>query len=630
MALYSDEVLGRVRDGVDIVSLISENVPLKKAGTNYKGLCPFHAEKTPSFTVNPARQIFHCFGCGKGGDAFRFLMLLQNLSFPEAVERLAQRAGVFLPRRDSRRTSPGADEGGIRELLRINAEAVQFFRERLASEEGREARDYLRGRGLDAATIEAFSLGYAPSGWRSLLESLLGQGIPLERVLAAGLVKPRAGGEGYYDAFRDRIMFPIQDREGRVLGFGGRLLKEEERAPKYLNSVETTVFKKGKTLYGLYQARKTIGESRAAIVVEGYFDVIALHQHGVQNAVATMGTALTAEHVKALRRGGHLETLVLCFDPDEAGEAAAHRGGSAVLEEYQQAAPPEGWRAGGQLAVWLADTGWSRLQLRVATLPAGKDVDALVRDEGEEGIRALLSRARNLIDFLIDRCVAACPPTAPIEERLAALEGMGPLLARQRPALRREYLRLLSERLQLDPDLALLALSPKKGRREAVRTTVEVMTRTEETPPAERELVHLLLTRPREVAPLWEKVPLSAFRDSALRKVAEVILRGLASGDVPEPTAVLMALEDPASQAWVSSLSVQEGSWEDVLQAAGDCIARIRQDHWREESRLLQRKLLEAQGRVAQGEVLAFLEEKNRLLRAWRDQAPVGPVSRAG
>jgi DNA primase len=615
LALYSDEVLGRVRDGVDILSLISDHVPLKKAGTNYKGLCPFHAEKTPSFTVNPARQIFHCFGCGKGGDVFKFLMLLQNLSFPEAVEALAQRAGVSLPRRDSRLSGPKKDEGGIRELLRVNAEATKFFRERLASEEGREAREYLQGRGLDAATIEAFSLGYAPRGWRSLLDSLLGRGIPLERVLAAGLARPRAGGEGYYDAFRDRVIFPIQDVEGRVVGFGGRLLKEEERAPKYLNSIETALFKKGRTLYGLCQARGAIGQSRTAIVVEGYFDVIALHQHGLQNAVATMGTALTVDQVKTLRRGGHVETLILCFDPDEAGEEAARRGGAGVLGELLQGAPPEGERIGAQRAAWLAEGGWDRIQLRVAKPPAGKDVDALVREQGEGAIQSLLSGARNLIDFLMDRCVSAIPPTAPIEERLAALQGMGPLLARLWPSLWPEYFRRLSERLHVRPDVALRALSPKKGRREALRATVEVMARNEGSPPAERELVHILLTRPREMAPLWEQIPLSAFRDQALRKVAEAILGVFASGGVPEPTALLTALEDPASQAWVSSLSVEEGSWEDVLllQAAGDCIARIRQDHWREESRLLQEKILEAQARGAQGEVLAPLQEKDRL-----------------
>ena len=629
MALYSDEILERVRDGVDIVSLISEHVPLKKAGTSYKALCPFHAEKTPSFVVTPAKQIFHCFGCGKGGDAFKFLMLLRNLPFPEVVAVLAQKVGVPLPRRDSRRTSPPPDKEGVRELLRINAEAMKFFRERLGSAEGREAREYLRGRGLDAATVETFSIGYAPRGWRALLEYLSGRGIPFERVLAAGLVKPRGGVEGYYDAFRDRVIFPIQDVEGRVVGFGGRLLKEEEQAPKYLNSVETTAFKKGRNLYGLYQAKKAIDESRTAIVVEGYFDAIALHQYGVQDVVATMGTALTAEQVKALRPGGRVDTLILCFDPDEAGETAARRGGSVVLEEYQQTASPEGWRAQGQLAAWLAEGGWGRVQLRVATLPAGKDVDALIRAEGEGAVRTLISQARNLLDFLVDRCVTSCSPTASIEERLAALRGMGPILARQRPALRREYLRLLSERLRIDSDLAARALSPQKGRREAVRATVEVVTRNEESPPAERELVHLLLSRPTEIASLREKIPLSAFRDQPLRKVAEAVLGRLASGGVPNVATMLTALEDPASQAWVSSLSVQEGRWEDALQAADDCIARVRRDYWREESRLLQAKILEAQNRGAQSEVLALLEEKNRLLHTWRDEPRLGQVSQA-
>ena len=415
-----------------------------------------------------------------------------------------------------------------------------------------------------------------------------------------------------------------------MIGFGGRLLKEEERAPKYLNSVETAAFKKGRNLYGLYQAKKAIGESRTAIVVEGYFDAIALHQHGVQDVVATLGTALTAEQVKALRPGGHVDTLIFCFDPDEAGETAARRGGSVVLEEYQQTASPEGWKAGGQLAAWLARGGWGRIQLRVATLPAGKDVDALIRTEGEGAVRTLISQARILLDFSrgpmrsilssdgLDRGAPRCPAGDGTHPGKTAARTFGESTCGS-----------WSERLRIDPDLAASALSPQKGRREAVRATVEVVTRNEESPPAERELVHLLLSRPTEIASLREKIPLSAFRDQALRKVAEAVLGHLASGGAPNVATVLTALEDPASQTWVSSLSVQEGSWENALQAADDCIARVRRDYWREESRLLQAKILEAQNRGAQAEVLALLEEKNRLLHTWRNEPQMGQVSQA-
>ena len=295
--LISQDVINQIKDRIDIVDIVSQHVSLTRAGQNLKGLCPFHQEKSPSSTVSPSRQIFHCFGCGAGGNVFTFLTRITGASFPETVHDLGRRVGIEVQ-------EPLADTGPAQQSNRmeqVNQAASRWFRESLRDERmGAEAREYLAGRGIQPMTIDRFGIGVAPAEWDGLLKAMAKQGFTPLELAAAGLVIARDTGTGYYARFRGRVMLTITDLRKRVVGFGGRVLGEG--TPKYLNSPDTPLFKKGQTLFALDVAREAIARSKTVIVVEGYFDAIALHQAGLTHTVATLGTALTSEHVQVLRR----------------------------------------------------------------------------------------------------------------------------------------------------------------------------------------------------------------------------------------------------------------------------------------------------------------------------------------
>ncbi|MGE0484369.1 MAG: DNA primase [Gammaproteobacteria bacterium] len=361
---FIDDLLART----DIVDLIETYLPLRKAGRDFQALCPFHGEKTPSFTVSREKQFYHCFGCGAHGSAIGFLMQHRNLEFVEAVEELAAAAGMEVPREARRERSSGG-----RELYGVLERARAFYEQQLRRGTGRErAVDYLKGRGITGEVAKTFRLGFAPDGWRNLHDALTTDGVDAGLLDRAGLTLKRERG-GYYDRFRDRIMFPIHDRRGRVIGFGGRVIDQGE--PKYLNSPETDVFHKGRELYGLHEALQA-GKPNTLIVVEGYMDVIALHQHGLTHAVATLGTAVTGDHLDLLFR--QVPEVVFCFDGDAAGRRAA-------------------WKA---LEVALPRMAGNR-QVRFAFLPDGHDPDTAVREYGAGGLFSA-GRVYGLGEYLLD------------------------------------------------------------------------------------------------------------------------------------------------------------------------------------------------------------------------------------
>ncbi len=364
------ELREQLLDRTDIVEVIGRRVQLKKAGGEYKACCPFHAEKTPSFTVSPSKQFYHCFGCGAHGNAIDFLIEYDRLSFPEAVEELAQRAGMPLPEAGDRPRGPDP-----RPLYAVLEQAAALYQQALREHPQRDAAvAYLKRRGLSGEVVQRFGVGLAPAGWGFLLDALGQSPEQRERLLAAGLLSERD--ERRYDRFRERIMFPIRDRRGRVVAFGGRVLGDGE--PKYLNSPETPVFVKGRELYGLYESQQALRSPPRLLVVEGYMDVIALAQFGIDYAVAALGTATTPEHVKRLLRNA--PELVFCFDGDRAGRDAA-------------------WKA-LKVALPLA-TG--QQPIRFLFLPDGEDPDSLVRREGREGFEARLAEARLLSAFLFEQ-----------------------------------------------------------------------------------------------------------------------------------------------------------------------------------------------------------------------------------
>jgi DNA primase len=372
---FIDDLVART----DIVELIGSRVPLKKAGREYRACCPFHSEKTPSFWVSPDKQFYHCFGCGAHGTALGFLMNYDRMTFPEAVEELAARAGVDVPREARRDDDTRAPTEPLYEL---NGRVAAFYAQELARDT--RALEYVRRRGLEPATLKQFQIGYAPNSWNELLRRFGGGEVERRALAEVGLVVEREAqtareGERFYDRFRDRLMFPIRDARGRVIAFGGRIIDQGE--PKYLNSPESALFHKGRELYGLYEARRgETGQPRTKLtrllVVEGYMDVVRLHQAGIGYAVATLGTATTPEHLKRMFR--LVSEVVFCFDGDRAGRAAA-------------------WRALGNA---LPEAREGR-ELRFLFLPEGEDPDSLVGREGRDAFEARLDSALPLSEYLV-------------------------------------------------------------------------------------------------------------------------------------------------------------------------------------------------------------------------------------
>ncbi|HOF88001.1 MAG TPA: DNA primase, partial [Armatimonadota bacterium] len=402
----------QVRERTDLVALIGQTVTLRKRGGRYLGLCPFHSEKTPSFNVDPQKGFWHCFGCGKGGDAFDFLMLLEHLSFPEALERLAERAGVppiaVTPQQQIRKEERDY-------LYEANAAAALAFSKALAGKAGAAARAYLERRGMTPEMAARFGLGYAPPGWDMLTAHLKGRGFSEEVLIKAGLSLPRQRGDGAIDRFRNRVMIPIHDRRGRVVAFGGRAMSPDDQ-PKYLNTAETPVFRKSSTLYALHWASKTMGERGRAIVTEGYFDVIACHLAGFTEAVATLGTALGEEHVQLLRRLA--DRVYLVYDADSAGVNAALRG----------------------QAIFRA----AEVDVRIVRLPGEHDPDSLIRAAGPEAFERGLAEALPPVAFELERLLAQ-HPERDTEGRLRLFRAAAKIL-QPLPALERaEYAEWLIE-----------------------------------------------------------------------------------------------------------------------------------------------------------------------------------------
>lgn len=389
-------IVDEIKERLDIVEVISTYVPLRKAGRHYKGLCPFHQERTPSFVVFPETGTWRCFGaCGTGGDVFSFIMKRENLDFREALELLARKAGVDLAPPSAAQSQQNQYLDRLRE---INQAAALYYHSLLRqSPSGEAARAYLARRGLDDATVEAFQLGYAPEGWDHLLTYLRGRGYSVEDILAAGLIVAKEheaeGRTSYYDRFRHRVMVPIRDLQGHVIGFGARALAADQQ-PKYLNTPQTPLFDKSAVLFGLHAAKQSIRARGQAIIVEGYMDVLAAHQHGETNVVASMGTALTEQQLKQLKR--FTDTFVLALDADAAGQAATRRGIAQAREALDR-----------ELVPTVTATGLVRHEarlaadLRVMTLPAGMDPDDVIRSDLALW-RRLVAEARPVVDYFFD------------------------------------------------------------------------------------------------------------------------------------------------------------------------------------------------------------------------------------
>ncbi|MCF6336563.1 MAG: DNA primase [Gammaproteobacteria bacterium] len=459
---FIDELLVRV----DIVDVIDSRVQLKKTGREYQACCPFHNEKTPSFTVSPDKQFYYCFGCGAHGSALGFLMEYEHLDFVEAVEELASGAGMEVPREAGQVFSGQSHH----DLYAVMEKAAQFYRQQLKQhEQATRATEYLKGRGLTGEVAAAFELGFAPPGWNNLGVCLLAQGVSETQLVQAGLIVKKDSG-GYYDRFRERIMFPIRDRRGRVIAFGGRQLGGDD-GPKYLNSAETAIFHKGRELYGLFQARKAERKLERLLVVEGYMDVVALAQFGVRNAVATLGTATTHDHLERLFRV--VSQIVFCFDGDRAGRQAA-------------------WRALENALPILSEGR----QILFMFLPDGEDPDTLVRKEGKDGFEARVTDATSFSDYFFGELSAAVD--------MASIDGRARLVEQARPLLEKlpkgVFRHMMAARLA---EIAKVDVSALGGlmttRRSSSRASFRA-TPVKGAPSLMRTVIQLLLHRPALIA----------------------------------------------------------------------------------------------------------------------------------
>lgn len=586
MALFDEAFKDEVRSKNDIVDVVSAYVKLERRGNRYVGLCPFHGEKTPSFHVIPNMQIFHCFGCKAGGDVFKFLMDKEHLSFYEAVVQLARRARIPLPREERTPDEEKAyrERRAMYDALDL---AGRFFHSQLLSEPGKAGLEYLLGRGLTEETIRQFRLGWAP-GYGRLYQALRSRFKP-EILQKAGLIVPRREGSGYMDAFFDRVMFPITDLSGRVIGFGGRVL--QGNAPKYKNTADTPLFSKRHVLFGLAQAKDAMRTKNQAILVEGYMDVIMPHQSGFTNVVAPLGTALTDEQCKLLR--AQAEQVIVAFDADTAGQLATLRG----LEK-------------------LYDTG---CDVRVLRIPDGKDPDEYIRAHGPAGFQRCIDEAMPLIEFKLKLALGENSGNSP-ELRAKAVEAVARVLVDlKNDVLREEYVHTVANQLATSPmDIRDLkqaidrqmnrllrqgfqhnqensrnnirdsgmdrtgAQAPRPVERPA---TAQAVARARRLTPAdlawkaERTLVSLFLHHPGLLARMVAELGSSPFADAVHTTIFEAAKAVLASGGAlagPVGPRVLNTLSDPDARLIVTEIAANPLISENPQQEADDCIENIK------------------------------------------------------
>jgi DNA primase len=558
-----------IAERISILDLVSPHVQLKKAGKYYKGLCPFHPDKNPSFVVNPDRNTFHCFGCGEGGDIYSFFMKFHNLPFPQALEELARRAGVQLRER-SRRKDPEKEEAYKRGLA-LNESVCRFYhRTLLESPEAGVAREYLEKRGIGGESIRAFSLGYATSGWDRLLRSVQKKQGAMEVAAALGLLIPRRDGNGSYDRFRNRLMFPIFNTMGQVLAFGGRSLGEQE--PKYMNSPESFLYHKGSVLYGLHGAQQAIRERDAVIVVEGYFDLLSLHQNGIQNAVAVLGTALTTGQIDILKR--HTQNLVLVFDGDPAGRKASFRNLPDLLER--------------------------NIPARVVYLPEDEDPDSFLNKRGKEALERLIEEAPSLLELFLQEKTQDIGKGDPVEKKVAVLRQVLPMIRRIPDRLAQSLqIKSLAEKIGIQ-ELSLreeLSNINEPARKAGEKFTQG--TRPQEAgkwPAEERLICQILIQFPSLLPRFTEAGVLGAFKSTSLGDTIRDLAEHYTEGETLNLSEVLP--EEPSDPRLFSLLTGsscrEEFTEEQAVTALDDSVRRLKKRALKERMDSLNKRIQEA------------------------------------
>jgi len=603
-----EEKITEIRERASIVEVISDFVSLKKSGKNYLGLCPFHSERTPSFTVNEEKGIFHCFGCGAGGNIFNFLMRASHLNFPEAVKELAKRYRIPLPQRElsdeeKRRRSLKA------RLFEINELAAEFYyRVLVTQKDGEEGRRYLSQRGLSEQTIVEHRLGFAPAAWDSLALFLQEKGVPLNLAQDLGLIIPRKEGSGaqvrpsFYDRFRCRVIFPILNEAGRVSGFGGRIVESATPngtppAPKYMNSPESPIYSKGHMLYGLSVAKGPIREQGMALIVEGYMDLLSLYQEGIRNVVASLGTALTTAQLGLL--GRYTREAVLVFDADEGGQKATQRSLELFLQEG--------------------------ISARVVSLPGGFDPDSFIRQERMDGFKRILSEALPVVEYLLEQAIGR-HGTQTVEAKVRAVRELIPALNRlQDPFEQSLYVERVASRLGLK-ESQIRAQFRSKG------TLAEEAVKTPQGPTHERLLLQLMLLRNQVIQEVQGVVRPDGFSDPRHKKLAQELMALWETDKKVNVQELLSRVGDEDLKALISELLLAEESVIDADRMLRDCLRKVRLSRVRQEIQLVDEEIRQRtregqEGSSGTSGLKELLKRKQRLIveqKKWVDDSSVG------
>jgi DNA primase len=571
----------RVKQQADIVRVVGDYVRLKKSGQNFTGLCPFHQEKTPSFAVHPVKQIYHCFGCGVGGDAFKFVMEMEKCAFPEAVRVVAEKCGIPIPRPRERSPEERRENQLRAALIEMHREAAAFFVRHLNdTPEGKAARGYLEDRGLDRDAIARFGLGYSPSGG-DVLYRFLKQKYPDKLLEPSGLILRDQSGGRFYDKFRRRIMFPISNDSGKVIAFGGRALGDD--MPKYMNSPETPVYSKSNVLYHLDRAKETIRQKDFAILVEGYMDTIAVARAGFMNVVASCGTSLAEPQVKLLSR--FTKNIMVNFDPDTAGQAAAERSLAVLLEK--------------------------EFEIKVLTLPGGADPDKYLKENGTTEYEKELKAAPPYLNYLISRARRMDRTTA--SGKLAALNFLMPYVQRvPNRLIRSEWASRIASELRVDEPVLREAL-----RRAATERHSEVKPKAELVSSAVRQAERRLMQMLVEAEGFRQKLAQEILDETLhqgleTERIFEVLLVTAAAGTQPDPAALAESLVDSDRRMFFSVVfeSAAPPSWDE----AESCLTELRRRHVETELHSVQKEIDAQPPREQLHRLLNRKQELRRLL----------------
>lgn len=620
--------LDQIRAANDIVDVIGAILPLKRAGGNFRALCPFHKEKTPSFNVNPHLQIFHCFGCGKGGDVFKFIQEYEALSFAEAIKRLADRAGIPIEfeQADGQQQARAIKD----KLLTIHEQLAQRWQMALKNDAaGQIARDYLAKRGVSPEAVELFRLGYSPDGWDDTVNWAKSKGFDLAVVEQGGLLRKREGGDGYYSWFRGRLMFPICDEQGRIIAFSGRALNpDDDKMGKYVNSPETPIFTKGKVFYGLDKSKRAILDAGFAIVCEGQLDLIACYMAGVQNIVAPQGTAFTDNHARILKR--YANEMVLCFDADQAGKKAAIRGLEGLLNSEVFRRPTVEYDPLTGRSSHPDTLLSSHLAIRVVAIPSPHDPDSFIRENGADAFKRLVANAPSVFDFYLD-LLCQENDLRTDKGRIAVVKNMGAVVCKSdNRVLLDTYAQKTAQRLGVSPESVRAEFKKAKVPAAPIRSDPEDATTFDEAaapeiePPSEREfwLTRFVLLDETQTGWVAQHLDLAWLRHPVVRRIVTERLAAYEHGTWHDLAGFLNEFSDEEARGIITEAVAVQNPGEDLVRNLVETVIKLRSDNFDRRIKELTVKLNQPEISIAESEEI---EQEKARLRALKNTPLAAP-----